>query len=107
MSKDEEKIKKDREVGYLVFPWEVTELAVPDVVLPLLERIHHLGYSPIIASIYLKSTEFYSWDRQISYALIKKSDLILLAYEEHMTPIMLRELMVGRMNGKRVVRIHL
>lgn len=96
---------KDRPVGYLVYPWSLDDLATADKVLPLLERLHYLGYAVVVASIYLKSTNYYTWDRQISRSLIKKCDVLLLAEEERMTQTMLWELEHGKKCGKSVYRI--
>lgn len=106
-NQDKEPVKKERVVGYLVYPWELDEYATAEKVLPMLERLHHQGYAVMVASIYLKSTSFYSWDRHISRSLIKKADVLLLVHEEHITPIMLWELEKGRGYGKPVVRIML
>lgn len=106
MSKqDEEGSGKERQVGYVVYPWELDEFASADQVLPMLERLYYLGFTPVISTVYLKSTNFFTWDRQIEYSLIKKCDVMLLLHEDRMTPLMLRALLKGREYGKPVVRI--
>lgn len=103
--KEEEEPTKERICGYVIYPWEVDSLATADQVLPMLERLHYLNFTPMLSTIYLKSTGFFTWDRQIAYSLMRKADVVLLVYEEHMTPIMLRELMKAKSYGKKVVRI--
>lgn len=104
MSNDRKK-SNDRVVAYVVYPWEVPSLATADKLFSALERLYHMGYSPIISPVYLKSTGFWTYDLTISYSLIKKADILVLINEEHMTEIMLKELMKGRELGKAVVRI--
>lgn len=96
---------KEKQVAYLVYPFEVDELADAEHVLAMLERLHYLGYAVILSPVYLKSTGYFTFDLQISYTLIKKCDVMVLCYEERMTQLMLKELMKGREYGKPVVRI--
>lgn len=105
MSQDKSESNKDRKVGYLVYPWSLDHLATADKVLPLLERLHYLGFATIVSPVYLKTTNYFTFDLQISYALIKKCDVLLLVEEEHMTETMLRELHKGREYKKPVIRI--
>lgn len=100
-----EKPNKGRVVCYVVFPWQVPEMATAEKVFATLTRLYHMGYSPIISPVYLQSTGFWTYDLQVSYSLIQKVDVLILVHEEHMTEIMLKELMKGREFNKPVVRI--
>lgn len=105
MSTNESKSPKDRPVCYVSYPWEVDELATAEKVLPMLERLYHMGYSPIVSPVYLKSSGFYTYDCAITFSLIKKCDVVVLLHEERVTALQLRELMKAREFGKRIIRI--
>ena len=96
---------EEKKVGFLVYPFGVHEMCTSEQILTLLERLHYLGYAIIISPINLKTTGWFTFDLQISYALIKKADVMILVEEEHMTQTMLRELLKGREYDKPVVRI--
>lgn len=102
---DSSKSEKDRPVCYVCYPWEVTDLATAEKVLPMLERLYHMGYSPIISPVYLRSSGFYTYDLAITFSLIKKCDVVLLLHEDQITALQLRELMKAREFGKRIIRI--
>jgi hypothetical protein len=96
---------KSRKKVYICYPFGVDSFNTTERFQAVLRTLIHRGFTPITASCYLATTNFWSYDLMLAYSTIDGCDLVVLCYEERMTDMMIHELLYARKQKIPIARM--